>query len=755
MPQSTATAAFHYRAFISYSHQDKAWADWLHKALETYAIPKRLVGQATAAGVIPKRLAPIFRDREELASAHDLGREVNAALAQSANLIVICSPRSAVSRWVNEEVLAYKRLGRSERIFCLIVDGEPNTSDPSGCEPEECFAPALRFKLDADGQPTSEHAEPIAADARDGKDGRANAKLKLISGMLDVGFDALKKRELRRRARRMTAIAVLALVVMTMTTVLAVAALISRHDAVLARQKAMVARQAAVIAQQAAERRQKQAEGMVGFMLGDLNDKLNQVGRLEIMQAVDDKALAYFESLPSADATDEALALRVTALEKIGSVRMDQGRIPLALQAYRDASLLAAELARRAPGDIAREAAYGDSLKWVGQAYWYQGDLSNALKGFQAAIALLEKAHKAKSDDDDLAFQLATAHSDAGHVREARGSLDAAQQDYAAILQIFQTLHQREPTNTKWLSYLGSARNNLGKVALERGYLDLAVANYRADQNIKASIAARDPTDHKAQEELLVSNAILGRTLSLCGDSPAALRYTQAAVESAKALATRDPDNSGWQEDFALYSQQLGGLLRQNGKLDAATAANHDAVDTLTRLAAKNPAYADYQHDLAQSQLEQSRLLVVRGKVAAAGEATAAALTLLQKLRTKIPDDQGLILLAAEAHDVMGHIASRGRDSSLAQQNWMQARELLAPAAQAGNDPRFLAAYATALLRLGDVDDARPVIARLSAMGYRTPDFVAAMTAGNVAYPINTAFTEKIVGIMQPSPTTR
>lgn len=104
IPQDFEPTAFRYRAFISYSHQDKAWADWLHKALEIYAVPKRLVGQTTAAGVIPKRLTPIFRDRDELASAHDLDRKVNEALAQSANLIVICSPRAADSHWVNEEV---------------------------------------------------------------------------------------------------------------------------------------------------------------------------------------------------------------------------------------------------------------------------------------------------------------------------------------------------------------------------------------------------------------------------------------------------------------------------------------------------------------------------------------------------------------------------------------------------------------------------------------------------------------------------
>lgn len=167
-----------YRAFLSYSHRDERWAAWLHKSLESYRPPKQLVGTQTPGGEVPRRLNPVFRDREELASATDLGEVISAALRESACQIVICSPNAARSKWVNEEILAFKRLGREDRIFCLIVAGEPNASDIPGRADEECFPPALRFRLAADGTLGDSRTEPIAADARPGKDGRSNAKLK-------------------------------------------------------------------------------------------------------------------------------------------------------------------------------------------------------------------------------------------------------------------------------------------------------------------------------------------------------------------------------------------------------------------------------------------------------------------------------------------------------------------------------------------------------------------------------------------------
>lgn len=191
---------FKYWAFISYSHADAKWGDWLHAALETYRVPSRLVRKAKPEGAVPRRIFPVFRDREELASSSSLGENIQGSLRLSRALVVICSPRSAASRWVNEEVKLYKSMGREDRVFCLIVDGEPNAPADSGLL--ECFPKAVRFQLDREGEISDEPAEPIAADAREGKDGKRNALLKLIAGIIGVPFDELRQRERQRQARQ-------------------------------------------------------------------------------------------------------------------------------------------------------------------------------------------------------------------------------------------------------------------------------------------------------------------------------------------------------------------------------------------------------------------------------------------------------------------------------------------------------------------------------------------------------------------------
>ncbi len=191
MPQE-----FKYWAFISYSQRDVKWAVWLHRKLEAYRIPRWLRKDSAAA--LPTRLFPIFRDNDELSGAPDLGQAIQTALDASRHLVVICSPRAAASPWVNKEIQNFQALGRSNRILCFVIDGEPNAKADS--MELECFPPALRLGDGCTRSPVN--LEPLAADARRGRDSAHKAVVRLVAGLLGVDFDMLWRRERRRRLRR-------------------------------------------------------------------------------------------------------------------------------------------------------------------------------------------------------------------------------------------------------------------------------------------------------------------------------------------------------------------------------------------------------------------------------------------------------------------------------------------------------------------------------------------------------------------------
>ena len=167
----------------------------MHQAVESYRVPRRLRTAVVQTRSSSDRLAPVFLDRDELSSSPDLGETVRAALAASRFLIVLCSPSAARSRWVNEEIRAFKALGGEDRILCVLVAGEPGAA-ARGLAPElECLPPALQYRV-IDGVVSAQRAaEPLACDLRAGRSARRDVRLKVVAPLLGVPFDVLRQRE--------------------------------------------------------------------------------------------------------------------------------------------------------------------------------------------------------------------------------------------------------------------------------------------------------------------------------------------------------------------------------------------------------------------------------------------------------------------------------------------------------------------------------------------------------------------------------
>lgn len=231
------TESLRYKAFLSYSHRDTAAVRWLHRRLESYRVPRALRGTG-----VSERLTPVFRDRDELASSARLSDSIQSALDASAALVVACSPAAAASRWVNEEVRYFRSRFPERPIFAFIVDGDP-AADPRRRPEDACFPPALILR-DLD-EPEGEIVEPAAPDARKHADGRDTALLKLVAGLLDVPFDKLRQRELRRQQQRWALLGALSVGLSAVFAVLAWQATVARDAARVSQSRAELEAQTA------------------------------------------------------------------------------------------------------------------------------------------------------------------------------------------------------------------------------------------------------------------------------------------------------------------------------------------------------------------------------------------------------------------------------------------------------------------------------------------------------------------------------
>lgn len=184
-----AEAIKRYRSFISYSQQDKDWGRRLHSWLETYRVPVGVMAQIQEG----RRLGRFFRDEAEMPAATDIAEVVREAIEVAESLIVVCSPRSAQSKWVAAEIDHFRKTHPDAKLFAVIIDGTPNSGDPT----TECFPTALRRGFASDGVMP---IEPVGIDVRVESKERVCARL--AAGLLDVDFDDLWQRDRRRAERR-------------------------------------------------------------------------------------------------------------------------------------------------------------------------------------------------------------------------------------------------------------------------------------------------------------------------------------------------------------------------------------------------------------------------------------------------------------------------------------------------------------------------------------------------------------------------
>ena len=198
MPQNEVDSAYKYYAFISYKSEDERLAKRLQEDIEKYRLPSYLCKNHPSSS---KRLKPCFRYHTDI-GINELKLELNEKLEKSKFLIVVCSPKSAASDWVGEEIETFVRLGRKSNIIPFIVDGVPYSDDET-----ECLHSLIK-KFFPRSESHEDDREILGANVNEEGQGSRRAKwnkavVKVIAKMLGVEFDELWRRERRRRIRNL------------------------------------------------------------------------------------------------------------------------------------------------------------------------------------------------------------------------------------------------------------------------------------------------------------------------------------------------------------------------------------------------------------------------------------------------------------------------------------------------------------------------------------------------------------------------
>lgn len=504
-----------YRAFLSYSHADTAFAEAFHKDLERWRADRGLIGRKTERGEVPRDLRPIFRDRDDFAGGRTLREATLEALEASDFLILLCSPDAARSAYVNEEVRSFKALGGAGRIIPVIIAGEP------GPGAETCFPEALIRKVGPDGELTDEPEEPLAADAREQGDGPRRALAKVIAGLLGVPFDEIVRRAEQAQRRRNRVYAAVA----TMMTILAVAA---GAFGWLAETRRV-----------AADRNYKAAMSAADGMLGQIGEELIRtegVGIETTKRLLGRSEAIYDELMLSLPDAVEIRARKIAALGIFSRAYFAKGDAEAADEALAEAERLA-EITFDASPQLA--ILRTERAKLLTSA----GDYDEAAALYRQALdVLMEETYRAAWTDAEARLAAGAVASN-GLLLTVMGRLEEAEAALAEATSIADAWRPVSDHERDWLTLENAAL--AAGAQIDRGRGNLAAARDKVLRSVAGAEAflARNP-------DLAGLRTYLGEMLREAGDLSAALGFEdEAAAYAARAdavfagLAAADLEN--------------------------------------------------------------------------------------------------------------------------------------------------------------------------------------------------------------------
>ena len=705
-----------YKAFISYSFADKQWGDWLHRALEVYRTPKPLVGKQTPIGPVPRRLHPIFKDREEEAASAGITVSIEQGLDKSEFLIVICSPRSAQSKWVNHEVAYFKQYHDPAKILTLIVDGEPGASFMPDREAEECFPQSLLFKVDENLTVTDEAEDaPLGADARKTGDGKRLAKLKIAAALLGVGLDDLVKREDRRRAiRRRITTAVLA----SLSIVFAGLSWVANDQRIAA----VKARAQAESARVEAEFRRDEAEGLIEFMLTDLRQRLDAVGRLDILDSTAERSLAYYAKQDAESLDPDALGRRARAQLLAGEVHNLKGDLDNALTAYEQAAATTGEQLRRDPGNEQRIFDHSQSVFWVGYIAWQRGDAEKAREQLNQYHDLAQKLVEVDPDNDDWQAELEYSYSNLGTLEMDQGNAAAAELQFRKSLEVSSRLAEKYPDDVERILAAGQSYAWWASSLHSQTKLEGAKSARSAEIQLYEQALISNAKNNALKEGAVVAHYGMAQIALGLNDLTLALRHVKTATNLAGELANTDPDNAVYQDRLSLSHAILGEVYAYQGQLSDARQALFTSISIGSALRTKNENVARWHSVLAHPKLVLARLEASEGNLV---EAESLFAEVSDDLRAKIYSNAADMITMRRYCEAL---AGKARLSSEAMGLWTEVIAILGPGKKK-HGPEALLLLSEAHIVTSQTSNAKAIATKLFDAGYRHPDFVTLLKA--------------------------
>jgi len=470
-------------------------------------------------------------------------------------------------------------------------------------------------------------------------------------------------------------------------------------------------------AQTQAEAHRTEAEGLMGYMLGEFAEKLRPLGKLDLLDSVSNRALKYLSDPTRATDSDTALAQRAKSLQLISEVRIarsDPAGASTALMAGRD--ILRQQLKGR-PADIALLKSAGENAFWLGQIYFDQREWIKSQQYFDEYLAYANRQAAVSPDDVSGWIEQSYAHNSLGTLAFQRSDVKRAASEFALSVALKTRAYEKTPKDKQLaadladsLSWQASTQAQLGQLTQAESLCDRALV-------LLQSLHATYPDDALWVTYLSSVWSRQSELKQARGDLAGSSHDAQQAFMLLQKTVEKDPSNRTWQRK--MYIAELRVVETDKGQ-QLAQSLNHleKLQQIFAELSRQEPKTLNRQVTVAVVQQRKAAILMQQNKPAAAAEFLQPAMEKLTQLAAAAPTDITIREAMIDARLLSADLGAMQQDSN-AIAHCESVRTVLRPLVNGSADFKLLAPWVKAHACLNQSEQVSQAKKQLDAMPYR------------------------------------
>lgn len=341
------------------------------------------------------------------------------------------------------------------------------------------------------------------------------------------------------------------------------------------------------------------SEDLLGFMIGDLRDKLRDVGRLDILDGVGTKATEYFASIPPEEEDSISRRQRLKSMLQLAMVADDRGERTKALAAAKAIAAEIIEARKRWPEDVDWAILDSDVSFAIASALARSGDLAGAESEYLHSIESARRA--AALAPDSTVAKAAPYTSIRGYARnlQEKGKLEESLAAQRKLLEEVDAALLISKDRPRLLLERSISLSDISELERDMGKLEESIETAKLSLAVKEQLVELDPKNNTYKRELAIVCLETADRYATLNRYEEGLPYRRRALELLFALSELEPSNTEWQRAYAYALSTLGGYHESKKEVPEALDYFEKAIAIIRRICALDPEAIEDQRNLA------------------------------------------------------------------------------------------------------------------------------------------------------------